>query len=223
MRLDVDIDKTLTSGARRFQLALRFQSDAARTVLFGPSGAGKSLTLRALAGLVSPDRGRIAVDGQLWFDAATGVDVPPRRRRVGYLFQDYALFPHLTVRQNIAFARTRGLLNPRRAARDAVVDHWLDALELGPLGALLPSQISGGQRQRTALARALVTDPVLLLLDEPFSALDAELRQRTRDELDRLLARIAVPLVMITHDPDDLKHFGECVVRLRAGRVEPAL
>ena len=220
MRLEVDIAKTVASGGRSFTLAIGFASDTQRTVLYGPSGAGKSLALRAIGGLLSPDRGRIAFGGAAWFDAGRGVDVPPRDRRIGFLFQDYALFPHLTVRQNVGFGLRRGVLNPRRAARDPAGEHWLAALDLEEVADQWPAELSGGQRQRTALARALAGDPALLLLDEPFSALDADLRERARAEIDRLLDRLRVPLVMITHDPEDLGRFGESVVRLRDGRVE---
>jgi len=216
---EVDIRKTVESPQRRFELQVRFTAQARRTVIYGPSGAGKTLTLQALAGLLRPDAGRIAFNGETLFDSGACVVVPARRRRFGYLFQDYALFPQLNVRQNVAFGLQRGWLNPRHDAGGEAVERWLAALELGPVASQLPHQLSGGQRQRTALARALVAAPRALLLDEPFSALDPGLRERTRDELDRLLAQIDIPLVMITHDPDDLRRFGEQVLHLRDGVV----
>lgn len=220
---DVAIDKTMTTGVgRRFHLRVRFQTRARRTVIFGPSGAGKSLTLQAIAGLLRPDAGRIAFDAEPLFDSATGIDVPARLRRFGYLFQDYALFPLLTVRQNVAFGLHRGLLNPRTGSADASVDRWLAAFHLEDVQTQRPVELSGGQRQRTALARALVHSPRALLLDEPFSALDPELRGRMRAELDELLHRVDIPVVMITHDPDDVAWFGDEALYLRDGVITAA-
>ena len=216
---DVDIRKTVHSERRSFELQVQFRTRARRSVVYGPSGAGKSLTLQALAGLLRPDSGRIAFDDQVLYDSTRRIDLPARSRRFGYLFQDYALFPQLNVRQNIAFALQPGLRNPRRDGADPAVAHWLRTFELEDVAAQRPDELSGGQRQRTALARALVQAPRALLLDEPFSALDPALRQRMRVELDELLQRIAVPVVMITHDPEDLAWFGQEVFHLRDGRI----
>jgi len=223
MSFDVDIEKLVGSERRKFQLRIRFRSTERRTVIYGPSGSGKSLTLQALAGLLAPDRGRISFDNEVLYDSAAGIDLPARSRQFGYLFQDYALFPHLNVRQNIAFGLRRGLFNPPVRASDETIDHWITAFELGDVAAQLPSELSGGQRQRTALARTLVNSPRALLLDEPFSALDPELRQRTRGELDELLKRIDIPIVMITHDPEDLPWFGQHVLYLRDGAITERL
>jgi molybdate transport system ATP-binding protein len=220
MGFEVDITKTVSSGRRHFHLRARFQSTTQRTAIYGPSGAGKSLTLQALAGLLTPDTGRIAFDNEVLFDRDARIEVPARRRRFGYLFQDYALFPQLNVRQNIAFGLTTGLLNPSAAhGGGEVVDRWLRAFELTEVAGQRPGELSGGQRQRTALARALVSSPRALLLDEPFSALDPELRERMRSELDELLKRVDVPIVMITHDKDDLARFGETCLELRDGAI----
>ena len=154
------------------------------------------------------------------FDAAAGVHLPPQQREVAYVFQDYALFPHLTVRQNIAFSLAPGWLNPRPRHRDDTVEYWLDAFRLRALADQFPSELSGGQRQRTALARALVSRPRALLLDEPFSALDPALRVAMRDELDELQQRLQVPMVLITHDPEDAAVFGDHVLNLQDGRLE---
>jgi molybdate transport system ATP-binding protein len=218
-RWHVSIQKALEAGGHRFQLDIAFRSDATRLVLFGPSGAGKSLTLRAIAGLLRPEAGAIVLDGDALFDARAGVDVPAGERRLGYLFQEYALFPHLTVRQNVSFGLRRGLLNPRRAEAIAAADRWLDTLEIRALADRYPDELSGGQRQRTALARALAAEPRALLLDEPFAALDASLRVRLRDELRELQARLGLPILLITHDEADVAAFADDVVRIEDGRA----
>ncbi|MCA3071314.1 MAG: ATP-binding cassette domain-containing protein [Rhodocyclaceae bacterium] len=220
MSFSVDIAKSIGGTRRRFELRVAFETTARRTVIYGPSGAGKSLTLQALAGLLVPDRGRILFGGETLFDAGARVHVPARSRRFGYLFQDYALFPGLNVRQNVAFGLSTGLRNPPGDAGGAAVERWLDALQLREVALQRPAELSGGQRQRVALARALVNEPRALLLDEPFSALDPELRQRTRGELDRLLTAIGIPIVMITHDPDDIEWFGEQTLYLRDGGIQ---
>ncbi len=219
MSFDVDLTKRMTSASRTFHLRVRFTTRAKRTVLYGPSGAGKSLTLQAIAGLQTPDDGRIAFDGDVLFDRATKIDVPARRRRFGFLFQDYALFPKLTVRQNIAFGLSRGFGNPSSRVDAEPVERWLRAFELVDVADQRPRTLSGGQRQRTALARALVNEPRALLLDEPFSALDPGLRHRMRDELDRLLDTVDLPMVMITHDPEDLARFGDEAFHLEHGTI----
>lgn len=219
MPLTVDIRKTFESAERRFTLDVAFTATTQRVVLFGPSGAGKSLTLQAIAGLLRPDEGTITLHGKALFDSAREIDLKPQARQVAYLFQDYALFPHLNVRQNIGFGLQRGWFNPRARNSSAQVDYWLDALELRSVGGHYPAQLSGGQKQRAALARALVANPQLLLLDEPFSALDSHLRQRMRQELSELQTRLDIPMVLITHDPDDVAAFGDQVVQISDGRV----
>lgn len=219
MSFDVDIGKLVGDERRRFDLSVRFRTTTPRTVIYGPSGAGKSLTLQAIAGLLTPDSGRIAFAGEALYDGSAGIDVPARRRGFGYLFQDYALFPRLSVRQNIAFALSEGLRNPSDRSGSDVVDRWLRAFELVEVARLRPAELSGGQRQRVALARALVNTPRALLLDEPFSALDPELRQRMRAELDELLRTVDIPVVMITHDPDDIEWFGGETLYMREGAI----
>jgi molybdate transport system ATP-binding protein len=222
MLLDLDIRKKLSAGTQTFQLDVRLKTDSQRIVILGPSGSGKSLTLKAIAGLLRPDSGHIRIDGHELFDAARGVDLAPQGRELAYVFQDYALFPHLTVRQNIAFPLLKGWFNPRRRQRHAQADYWCDAFQLGQVADQYPHELSGGQKQRTALARALVTQPRALLLDEPFAALDPGLRALMRTELKDLQHRLQVPMVLITHDPEDAAVFGDHVVNLRDGRIEAA-
>lgn len=220
MLFDLHICKTLRSEQRTFHLDVRLRSDAQRLVILGPSGSGKSLTLKAMAGLMTPDSGHIRLGGHTLFDAQAGLNRRPQARQVAYLFQDYALFPHLNVRQNVGFGLARGWFNPHTRSPHAEVQRWLEAFELGPLAQQFPDALSGGQRQRVALARALVSQPRALLLDEPFAALDPELRVQMRSELDALQRRLQVPMVLITHDPQDARVFGDQVVQLRAGAVE---
>ncbi len=217
MSLTLRLQARVSSGPRTFRLDIDWQTSAQRIVIHGPSGAGKSLTLQALAGLLRPSAGRLAIGDTVLFDHTAGIDLPARQRQLGYVFQDYALFPHLDVRQNVAFGLQPGLRNPLRGARDPRVEHWLDALGLRLVAAQAPHTLSGGQRQRTALARALVSSPRALLLDEPFSALDPALRSRMRDELEQLLDQLRLPLVLISHDAEDLARFGEATLALAEG------
>lgn len=219
MRFDVDIAKTVIAQGRRFDLAVQFRVDAERLALFGPSGAGKSLTLQMLAGLIRPDRGRIVVDDQVWLDRRRNMELPARTRRVGYVFQDYALFPHRTVQQNVAATFACWYPRPLSPAEQQEIAALLDAFELTEVRNSYPVQLSGGQRQRTALARAVAARPRLLLLDEPFSALDSGLRLRLRADLLAVQRRFRIPMILITHDADDLVHCAESVVVLCNGRV----
>jgi molybdate transport system ATP-binding protein len=219
MQISVDIRKTLRSGERTFHLNARFESASQRIVIYGPSGAGKSLLLKAVAGLMRPDGGRIDVARRCLFDRNGGIDIAPQQRQVAYLFQDYALFPHLNVRQNIGFGLRRGWRNPPARVDDAAIGYWLKAFELEHVALQLPHQLSGGQRQRVALARALAPEPTALLLDEPFAALDPGLRERMRGELDALQRRLAIPMILITHDPEDVRVFGEHVLRMEHGSL----
>lgn len=219
MSVDLHLQKELRAADRVFSLDITLASDSQRIVLYGPSGSGKSLTLKAIAGLMRPDSGHIRIQGRTLFDSTQGIDVRVQERNVAYLFQDYALFPHLTVAQNIAFGLARGSVNLRRPAEHPAVRQWLQAFELDTIAHSRPSQISGGQRQRVALARALVAEPDMLLLDEPFSALDLSLRQRMRAELADLQTRLQVPMLLITHDPADVEALGQTVFELRDGRL----
>jgi molybdate transport system ATP-binding protein len=198
-----------------FDLNVAWSAGGGVAVLFGPSGAGKTLTLQCLAGLITPNAGRIVVDGRVLFDGASGVNVPAQARRVGYVFQGYALFPHLTVAENVGFG-LRDLPHARRAEKTAAV---LEQLGLGGLDRRYPRELSGGQRQRVALGRALAIDPALLLLDEPLSALDAPLRRALRDELRALLSTVGTAAVVVTHDFTEAYRLGDRIVVYDAGRV----
>ncbi len=214
---DISVRKQYRHGATAFALQASFRADALRVVLHGPSGAGKTQTLRMIAGITRPDVGHVRIAGRVLADSTSGLWVAPRRRNLGYVFQDHALFPHLTVAQNIAFGLARGWRAPRRS--EPAVERWIERFRLQPVAAHYPHQISGGQRQRVALARALVTEPSALLLDEPFAALDRALRQRLREELLELQAKLELPLLLITHDDEDVRFLAQCVVCLEAGRV----
>ena len=215
MLFDIVLHKKLPS----FGLDIALRSDARRLAVVGPSGSGKSLTLQMLAGLLKPDGGHIRVNGGTWFDER--INLPAQKRRVGLLFQDYALFPHLTVAQNIDFGLARGLSNPSKRPSEKA-RYWLEMLRLERVAGHYPQQISGGQKQRTALARALITEPELLLLDEPFSALDADLRTHTRNEVLQIQQASGIPMILITHDRVDAEVLADEVWTMEAGRLAAA-
>ncbi len=189
--------------------------DGPVTVLFGPSGSGKTTVLRALAGLDRPDEGTIVNAGETWLDTRRGVFVPARHRGVSLLFQSYALFPHLTVRENVAF----GLHRHDRAERERKTARALALLRLQTLGHRSPSELSGGERQRVALARAIASSPRLLLLDEPLSALDAPTREELRGELRSLLRQVGVPTIVVTHDRIEALALGDRMAVMVGGRI----
>ena len=210
-RLQVRLRKHLSN----FQLDVEWQAGDGVAVLFGPSGAGKTVTLQCLAGLMRPDAGRVVVDGRVLFDAEAGVSVPPQQRRVGYVFQGYALFPHLTVAGNVGF----GLRDRPRAERQRRTEEVMARLGIEDLADRYPGALSGGQRQRVALGRALAPDPALLLLDEPLSALDLPLRRALRDELRAILAAWGTAAVVVTHDFTEAYRLGDRIVVYEDGRV----
>jgi len=198
-----------------FSLEVDWRAGDEVVALFGPSGAGKTLTLQCLAGLVRPDRGRIVVGGEVFFDSDAGIDVPIQRRRLGYVFQGYALFPHLSVEDNVGY----GLRGRPREERRRRTEEVLERLGLGGLGARRPRELSGGQQQRVALGRALAVDPGLLLLDEPLSALDAPLRRQLRRELAVILREWRKTTVLVTHDLAEAFQLADRVVVYEAGRA----
>lgn len=221
MSIDARLIKRFSAGAESeaFELNIHLRAGLGVTVLLGPSGAGKTLTLNCLAGFARPDEGRILVNDELYFDAATRVHLPPRRRRCGYIFQDHALFPHMSVRDNLRFAASAaapdksGRLNRHRRINDL-----LEAFELSELAARKPAQLSGGQKQRAALARVLVGEPRILLFDEPTRGLDARLRQAFYDELRKTRERLRVPLVLVTHDLEECFELADSVCLMDRGQ-----
>jgi len=209
--LEINIQKQL----RDFLLDLNLVTPGGVTVLFGRSGVGKSMMLACVAGLATPDEGRIVVNGQTFFDSEVGINLRPQQRRVGYVTQDYLLFPHLTVWQNVAF----GLIEQTRSERERIVQEALAWLDLEALAQQRPRELSGGQQQRVALARALVIRPQVLLLDEPFSALDSPTRLRLRQDLLRLQQELAVPVLFVTHDLAEALLLGEQMAVVDNGRL----
>ena len=209
------IELRVTKALREFTLELELAFAPGVTLVVGPSGAGKSTMLRIIAGLARPDAGRVALDGRVLHEHR--VDVPAYRREVAYVFQDYALFPHLDVLDNVAY----GLIARRtdRTAARTAARSWLDRLGLAALAAARPRALSGGERQRVALARALAWQPRAVLLDEPFAALDDATRRHVRAELRATLTALDVPVVLVTHDPDDASAFDAPAVRIERGRV----
>ena len=212
MSLVVDIEKRL--GA--FTLQVAFQSGEGTLGLLGPSGSGKTMTLRCIAGIERPDCGRIILDGVTLFDSRRRIDLPPQKRRVGYLFQNYALFPHMTVAQNILCGLCR---EPDRRKRKARLQEAVSMMRLEGLEQLRPPQLSGGQAQRGALARILVNQPNLLMLDEPFSALDSQLRDQLQLQTKALLARFGKPALLVTHSRDEAYHLCSQIAVTDQGRI----
>ena len=186
------------------------------TVLFGPSGSGKTTILRCLAGLERPEQGTIRCDSEVWFDSGAGRSLSPQQRRVGYLFQEYALFPHLDVRRNLEY----GLSHHSRNRRQKRVDSMVDLFNLDGLENRFPRELSGGQLQRVALARAVAQEPRLLLLDEPLSALDDPTRSRLRIELRQLLIKVGVPTLLVTHDRTEAIVLGDRLAVVVEGRIQ---
>jgi len=208
----VDIKKKL--GA--FQLDVAFQTEGETLALLGASGCGKSMTLRCIAGVERPDSGRIEINGRVLFDSEKGIDLPPQERRVGLLFQSYALFPQMTVEQNIDAGATR--LPTRK--RGEAVSEAISRFRLSGLEKRRPSQLSGGQQQRVALARILVGQPEVLLLDEPFAALDSYLKWQLELELLETLERFSGDVIYVSHDRDEVCHMCSTVCVLNRGHSE---
>jgi molybdate transport system ATP-binding protein len=212
MTLAVHLAKRLGPG---FALDVSFTADPGVTILFGASGSGKTTILRCVAGLVRPDAGRIAIGDRALFDAKAGIDVPVPARKIGYVFQQLALFPHLTVAGNIGY----GLADLPKTERQARIAEAADSFRIGRLLDRRPAQISGGERQRTALARALVTQPTALLLDEPLSALDYAIQLHIMDDLRRWNAERRIPILYVTHSHREAFALGERLIALEQGHI----
>ena len=212
MSLHVDIRKRLGS----FTLDVRFSAENGITSLLGASGCGKSMTLKCIAGIEKPDEGRIELDGTVLFDSAQKINLPPQKRRVGYLFQNYALFPNMSVRQNILCGLNR---EKDRGEKERRLREMLRMMQLEGLEDRKPAQLSGGQQQRAALARILVNDPQILLLDEPFSALDGHLRDSLKVEMRDLLERFGREVLMVTHDRNEAYNMSREIAVMDNGRL----
>jgi molybdate transport system ATP-binding protein len=209
--LSVDIEKQLGD----FALKAAFEVAGGATALFGPSGAGKTSIIGMIAGLMRPDRGQIVLDGQTLFDAAMRIDVPACRRRIGCVFQEGRLFPHLSVRHNLDYGRwMSGIAEDARA-----LDHVVDLLDIGHLLDRRPGKLSGGERQRVAVGRALLMRPRLLLLDEPLASLDAARKRDILPYLERLRDEARVPMIYVSHNAAEVKRIANHVVMLDDGRV----
>jgi molybdate transport system ATP-binding protein len=209
--LRVDVTKQLGE----FALQASFTSEGRVTGLFGASGAGKTSLINIIAGLLTPDRGIVAIDGDVLDDTSTGLHVPPHRRRIGYVFQDARLFPHLDVRGNLDYGRRMNRLADDTAARKRVID----LLDIGELLDRRPGKLSGGERQRVAFGRALLSKPRLLLLDEPLGSLDEDRKLEILPYLVRLRDEARIPMVYVSHDAAELRQLATQIVMLRHGRI----
>lgn len=212
MELLVDIQKKLPG----FMLDVKFETGKDILGLLGASGSGKSMTLRCIAGIDTPDTGRIVLNGRTMFDSKKGINLPCRKRKLGYLFQNYALFPNMTVEENIGF----GIGDKKRADRIAIIKEKMKMIKLEGLEKRYPNQLSGGQQQRVALARALAIEPEALLLDEPFSALDDYLRSHMVKQLTETLAEYPGVTLFVTHNMDEIYRICENLVVLSLGKIE---
>jgi molybdate transport system ATP-binding protein len=212
--LAVDVEKRLGD----FFLSVRFKTGNGVTAVYGPSGAGKTTLVNMISGLVAPDRGQIAIDGAVLFDSAQRINLPPHRRRIGYVFQEGRLFPHLSVQQNLDYGRRMCGLPPDLAQMRRIVD----LLDIGHLIERRPGKLSGGERQRIAIGRALLTRPRLLLLDEPLASLDVARKREILPYLQRLRDEVGVPMVYVSHQAAELRRIATAVVRLDAGSVAAA-
>ena len=210
MALFVDIEKQLGS----FHLKLSFTAENGVLSLLGASGCGKSMTLKCIAGIETPDRGKIVLDGVTFFDSEKHINLPPQKRRVGYLFQQYALFPNMNVRQNILCGCRK------RKDADAAVTEIIRTMQLEGLERLRPAALSGGQQQRVALARILVNQPEVLLLDEPFSALDSHLRLQLEQEVRRVCRSFGKPVIFVSHNREEVFRLTDRIALMRSGHIE---
>lgn len=198
-----------------FTVDVRFEARPGITILFGPSGAGKSTTLNMIAGLARPDAGRVVLGGAVWFDASAKINVPIERRKVGYVFQSLALFPHLSALDNVAYGAPK---DTRQAVRERALG-MLERFHVAHLADRKPRTFSGGEAQRVALARAFAREPAILLLDEPFSALDRALRRDVHADLRAMVDTVGLPTILITHHQNEARALGDALVMMRGGKV----
>ena len=214
--LSVHVKRSFRNGPHpEFRLDISFTVGNGFAVLTGPSGSGKTSTLQLIAGILTPDEGRIEVGGRTYFDSARRIDLPIRQRSVGFVFQDYALFPHLTVEQNIAY----GVKEADGNSRLAKASEMLKAFRIEHTKGRRPNEMSGGEQQRAALARALASGPAIVLLDEPLSAVDVETRAKLLDDIEEAQSRADVPFIYVTHNEAEAARFGRHRIMLRNGRV----
>jgi len=208
--MSFEIDIVVTRGGRR--IAGDFRAPAGLTALFGPSGVGKTTVLDAVAGLLTPERGRIVVDGRVLFDSDAGIDLPPERRACGYVFQDLRLFPHLSVRHNLLYG-TRFTEGRRRLMQ---IEDAVAFLAIEPLLDRMPRTLSGGEAQRVAIGRALLSGPAFLLLDEPLSSLDQARREEIMTVIERIRDQLRLPILYVSHDADELDRLADQTIPIHA-------
>lgn len=210
--IKADIRKKLFTADGELMLDVKFEVAAGELLsLFGPSGVGKTTVLRILAGLTDADEGYIQVGAEVWYDSAKRINLPTRKRKVGYMFQDYALFPNMTIRENLKFAQPEP--NKKR------IDELLELFDLVALSNRKPSMLSGGQQQRVALARAIAREPKLLLLDEPLSAIDPSLRSKLQDEILEMHRRFELTAILVSHDLPEVFKLSQRTIILEAGKI----
>lgn len=213
--LSVKLKKLFSNkNAKDFSLDVSFSASGGITVLMGASGAGKTTILRLIAGILTPDEGSVSLNGQTFFDSSKKINLPIQARNVGFVFQDYALFPHLTARQNIAYG-IKNKIEKNKTAREMLalfhIEHIADRV---------PAEMSGGEQQRVALARALASNPKIVLLDEPLSAVDVETRTKLLDEIEEAQKRAKIPFIYVTHNENEAERLEENRITIKNGRIE---
>lgn len=219
MMLTIDVRKQFFERRETsFDLEISVEVGPGFTVLTGPSGAGKTSLLRLISGIIKPDRGRIEMDSQVFFDAEQAIDLPIRERHIGFVFQDYALFPHMNATQNVSY----GIKTGSHSERQDKANEMLGLFHVEHIAARMPREMSGGEQQRVALARALASEPRIALLDEPLSAVDVETRGKLLDEIENAQERTKVPFIYVTHNEAEAARLGRQRITMRNGRVVAA-
>ncbi len=214
--IDINVKKTFAGDAEDlFSLDISFKVDGGFIVLTGPSGSGKTTTLKLIAGIIAPDEGNIFVGGETYFDSESSIDLSIQKRSVGFVFQDYALFPHMTSLENITY----GVKNENSLARKATAREMLSLFKIEHIAKRLPADISGGEQQRVALARALASSPKIVLLDEPLSAVDVETRSLLLDEIELAQSRTGVPFIYVTHNEAEAERLAKHRIVLKNGSL----